>query len=113
RKKLEQRIERHELNAAAGEDLCARNAVEDLVHHAFRSLVTITNGPLNQRPVSIDQSIIDGPAIDSTAANLTAEFATARARITQSFTDLIENACNIPPQMPRRRCRRRLKPPHL
>src|SRR2546429_9462984 len=60
---LEQRIEAHELNAAAVENLFARDARKDLLHHPLGSFVPVANWKFEKFAFSVNQSIINAPAI--------------------------------------------------
>src|SRR5205809_4465875 len=60
---LEQRIEAHELNAAAVENLFARDARKDLLHHPLGSFVPVANWKSDKFALSANQPIITPPAI--------------------------------------------------
>src|SRR2546425_7942256 len=110
---LEQRIEAHELNAGALENLFARDAPEDLLHHSLRSFVPVANWKFEEFACSVNQSIINAPAIDSNALNWPSELARPFAGLTQTSLYFIENPRKSPAKESVGLARRIGKPAHF
>src|SRR4249919_337316 len=96
REKLEQCIERQELNAGAFEDFLTRPLRKHLLHHALRSLIAITNRRLDEIAGRVEQSVVHSPTINAHAANLSSEFTGASRGITQAVLYLNENPGKVP-----------------
>src|SRR5205807_2687914 len=97
---LKQRIECQKLNAGALENLFARNVREDLLHHSLRSFVPVGNWKFEEFAFSVNQSIINAPAIDSDALNWPSELARSFACSTQANLYFIENPWKVPAKVP-------------
>src|SRR5438034_687821 len=110
---LEQRIEAHELNAAAVENLFARDARKDLLHHPLGSFVPVANWKFEKFAFSVNQSIINAPAIDSEALDWPSELARPFVCHPDACFDLLENFRQIPAKVILYLDRRILKPSHL
>src|SRR5438105_9153830 len=102
-----------ELNAGALENIFARDLREDLLHHSLRPFVPVTNWEFAQFALSVNQSIINAPAIDSNALNWPSEFTRPFACHTDACFDLLENLRQIPSKVILQLDRRIFEPSHL
>src|SRR5947207_7872648 len=93
---LEQRIEAHELNAAAVENLFARDARKDLLHHPLGSFVPVANWKFEKFAFSVNQSIINAPAIASEALHWPSASAPTFVCRPGARLELIKHACQVP-----------------
>ena len=67
RVELEQRVERQELDAGHRVDLVGRQALEDRLHDAVGTAVTVVVGVLEQAAVLGDERVIATPGVDANA----------------------------------------------
>ncbi len=93
---LEKRINRHELDARAPVQHLARNACEDLLHHAIGAVVAILERLAEQKTAGVHQAIIDGPGIDADAIQGSREL----PRFAQPGEGLIPQREDIPEAVP-------------
>ncbi len=92
---LEKCINRHELDARAPVQHLARNAREDLLHHAIGAVVAILERLAEQKTAGIHQAVIDSPRIDANAVQGSREL----PRFAQPGEYLVPQAQHIPEAM--------------
>jgi hypothetical protein len=108
---LKQSIERHQLESGAHEQVVLRDASEDLVHHPLRTRVAITDRFLKEISITVDETVIDPPTRYANALNTLAQLSRPFSSVIKTSSYLIENFCEVPPQVPVLLARRIVKPP--
>src|SRR5215510_4666254 len=107
---LKDRVEVQKLNACEGEDFIARHSLEDLLHNVRGSLIAVTDRVFNQISIRVNQSVINAPTVHADALDRSSEPPRSLTRRAQSGFDPVEDARQVPAQMPIAPIRRVIKP---
>src|SRR6266567_4022943 len=97
--KLKQSVEAKELDASALIHLFTRYLSKDLLHRPLRSLIAIADRILNQVSLSVNQSIINAPAINSNAFDWQAKFERSLPCYSDADLYLTKDAGQAPTKM--------------
>ena len=92
---LVQRIDLHELNAGILEHLLARNALEDLFHHAVVPGIAIVPGLLHELAIGAEKAEIHAPGIH--ADTVQRQIPLAHGHV-QTVADLLPETLRVPAQ---------------
>src|SRR6266850_5174373 len=82
--KLEQGVEYQELDAGALKDFWPRDARENLIHYSLRPFVPVANRIFKQFTLSVEQAVINTPAINPETANRPLKLARPLTRSAQA-----------------------------
>lgn len=89
---LIKRVERHELNSGAGEDLLARDDLKRTIHHAGCARIAVVMRGVEEPVGGVEQSVIHAPGVDPEAVELRA----GGVRASQPFLDMLDKRVEIP-----------------
>ena len=98
---LVQRVERLELDAGPGVDLVATHARADLVHGVACSSIPVADRFFDEPARAIEQCVVHAPRVDADRRERPTPFAGAGVRALEPDPDTVEQALDVPPQVPR------------